>query len=609
MVRIDAGLLGDNPGIAGASDPFALLGNLPAVNTSSELKAELNVRGTHSGANLFEADGARIVNPMHMLGLYSTFNSSFYSGYEFAPSRHKATESNATSALFKAHSPSGPFDSVRGEATVGVIECHGAVHVPVFSSKGLLSVGARHTWLGLLFPDILTLGTSHLDYGFTDMNASYTHFIGASVVKGSVFANRDKLKVVNRHNGSKDGTFGWGNIAASLSWQKNAAEATLSYSRFENEFRLSEAGRELNLPSSVSEVNARGRFAAGHFDFAAEGIWRHTSGQKNVALEGADLSDRSLDAFEGSLAAGWTHTFESGIDIYAGIRATVYACCGFTKFAPMPRLDIGYALSSWLRLHIAAGRYMKFDRLVEESTTGLPADFHVNATRRHLPEDSWAGEIGVSGKIPVVRIDFSVEAYAKSLRHCGEFAGSVLDMLNPSYDPLGDLLDGRGYSCGISVALSRQFGRLRGRVGYNLGRSRLKFDRFGDDYFPSAHDRLHDLTATLMWNPWRRLTLGATFTHATGTPYTQAKYGYMIGENLICEYFPHNSSRLPAYNRLDLSATLRVGRHSLSLSVYNALANRNILFYYTSYSLTEGITRQESVMKAVIPSLSYTIAF
>lgn len=106
----------------------------------------------------------------------------------------------------------------------------------------------------------------------------------------------------------------------------------------------------------------------------------------------------------------------------------------------------------------------------------------------------------------------------------------------------------------------------------------------------------------------------AKFTHATGTHYTKAKYGYMIGENLICEYFPHNSSRLPSYNRLDLSANwifLRKGRcrHTLNVSVYNATAARNVLFVYTQYSVDKGIRNLESVMGSVIPSLSYAIEF
>ena len=162
--------------------------------------------------------------------------------------------------------------------------------------------------------------------------------------------------------------------------------------------------------------------------------------------------------------------------------------------------------------------------------------------------------------------------------------------------------------------LMRQFGKFRGRAGYNLGKARLKFDKLGNDYFPSAHDRLHDLNASLSYEPAMGLTFVASFTHATGLPYTRTKYGYMIGDNLICEYYPHNSSRLPAYNRLDVSAAYKFkkrGRteHAINISLYNALFNKNILFYYTTYTEDKGIQNRSSYLETVIPSITYTLTF
>ncbi|MDE5661745.1 MAG: TonB-dependent receptor, partial [Muribaculaceae bacterium] len=251
---------------------------------------------------------------------------------------------------------------------------------------------------------------------------------------------------------------------------------------------------------------------------------------------------------------------------------------------------------------------------IEESTGGLPADFWTCSTDAALPEDVHGVEAGVSGVIPLTAVRFSAEGYYRRMLHSLEFGGSILDLANPSFDPMGHVIDGSGYAAGFSLTLMRQVGSLRGRIGYNIGVSRLRFERYGSHYVPSAHDRLHDLNATLSWTVFRPLVVTAAFTYATGTPYTQARYGYMIGENLICEYFPHNSSRLPSYKRLDLSATWTIrhgGRfaHKINVSVYNAAACRNILFRYTTYTPSEGIVQRESVMDTVIPSLSYAFEF
>jgi hypothetical protein len=214
----------------------------------------------------------------------------------------------------------------------------------------------------------------------------------------------------------------------------------------------------------------------------------------------------------------------------------------------------------------------------------------------------------------VAGIDYSVEGYFKMLRHQIEYAGNLMLLVNQNYNPLDDVIAGHGYAAGLSVSLMRQWGRWRGRVGYAYGVARLRFAEYGDEMFPASSSRPHDLNASVSFDILRGLTLSAAFTHATGTPYTRARYGYMIGENLICDYFPHNSSRLPAYNRLDLSLNWVFSRsrgikQSLNLSVYNALASRNILFLYTSYSAEKGLEQRESVMKSVIPSLSYSIEF
>lgn len=50
-------------------------------------------------------------------------------------------------------------------------------------------------------------------------------------------------------------------------------------------------------------------------------------------------------------------------------------------------------------------------------------------------------------------------------------------------------------------------------------------------------------------------------------------------------------------------------KHSLNLSVYNALVTRNILFIYTDYSLDKGIRHRESVMKSIIPAVGYNFEF
>ena len=615
-INIDARYMTDHPSLLGSNDAIALLKTLPAVATPNDLQAALSVHGLPPAYTHYESDGVRLINPLHMLGLYSTFNPEVYTGYRFVTSGAGALTPSTGGPLLSAYTADAPADALHGAVSAGILESHAALAIPVIRDRLSLRVGARQSYLNLLFPDILRFGNSYLRYAFTDINAVADARLSAhDLLKISFFYSRDAMKVLISGNGDKDGDFGWGNIAGGVRWSHDSLSVGLAASRFSNFFTLQEGGATLNLPTLFSHLRADAGWRAGAFSFGADISRLHTSGQRNVAVSSTDrVPDPAMTGWEWNLAAEWQHSFFGRLHLAAGMRLAGYHTPGYHRIVPQPRISADLRLSRAATLFLSYGRYVKFDRLVEESTTGMPVNFFTLADAATPAEDTHSFSFGCRGTIPFGALDYSLEGYWQMLRHAGEYAGSLLNLASAGYSPLSDLLDGRGYACGLSAMLSRSIGAVRGTIGYTLGKSRLKFDRYGNHYFPAAHDRMHDLSATLMWQPLTPLTISGTFTYATGLPYTQAKYGYMIGENLICEYYPHNSSRLPAYRRLDLSAsytlTSRNGfRHTFNISIFNALASRNIIFRYTSYSLSEGIIQNESVMKVVIPSFTYTFRF
>ncbi len=611
-MQLDGSMLGELPTAFATPDPIAFVRTLPAVATTNDLQAAVAVRGSGPGDNYFTADGARVVNPMHMLGLFSAYNPAFFRSYSFTPGRISAVRPSAAAGVFEAESLAEPDSVLSGSVTAGLIESHGALAIPLRRGRTALAIGARRTYLDLLFPHLLTLGSSSLDYGFTDLNLSViSKLADDNRLRATVYANRDRMNAVNRKNGAKDGRFGWSNLAAAVTWQRGKVDSRLSFTRYENSFELSEGGRLLDLPSSLTAVSAMASMPLGHhWQIETDVTLRHSSGQHNRALTTA--AGRSRRAFEWSAGASYTLRHRSMI-LEAGLRAALYNCNGYTTIVPMPRVNVAWELPHGITPFAAYTRTASFERLIQESTGGLPADFTTCADGTVKPLDTHSFEAGVSGTIPGVRVSCMLEGYCKLMDNCGEFAGSLIDLTNGSYNPLSDYHTGHGYAAGLSVTLMRQFGRVRGRVSYNLGTSRVHIPAISAEWFATSYDRLHDLTASVTWEPLRGLTVSASFTHATGLPYTRAKYGYIVGDNLICEYFAHNSSRLPAYNRLDAGAayTLQHGRltHTFRASVYNALGSENVLFVYTSYSIADGISQRRSVMKTVIPTLSYTIQF
>lgn len=607
--------LTDTPSFMGSNDAIAVLRSMPSVATNNDLQATMHVKGCANGSNSYYIDGMRIVNPLHMLGFYSAFNPDFFDSYDFRAGYIPVTSQTTAGAIFEAHSEKNVLSKLMASAAVGLIESHIAAGTPLATPKISLAIGARMAYPSIIFPDLLEMGSSRLAYGFWDTNLTLTsQLTDRDLVRITAFADHDNMDVANHRQGTKDGYFRWSNIAAGVSWTHEDNEMHVYWSQYRNKLFLNQGGRELNLPSGLDQITATFIRPMGKgWNIECDANWRQTMGQHNDALSIRNgVGPRT--AVEANVGALWHHQFGFRFSIDAGIRISYYHTAGYNYASLQPRLFAKYKLGAHHHVSFSYQRQNRFDRLIETSAGGLPSDFWTMASKGLPPEDVHSFEIGGGGQLPWIGGTFRIDLYAKRQLHATDYAGSVMDLLSPSFDGMAQIVDTQGWSCGLSVSLMRQFGRVRGRLGYNLGLTTLCSDRFGTNHYPASYDRTHDLNATLTWQPLSWLQVSASYVHATGLPYTRAKYGYMIGENLICEYFPHNSSRLPNYNRLDLLASWHhTNSHGLrqlvTLSVYNVLGNRNVLFQYQTYSISEGITNKFSVMDMVIPSITYSISF
>lgn len=612
--RIDGSVLispsagAETPSFMAGGDPLGAMRSLPTVATTADLRAAMNIEGGGTGDNLFTTDGVRVVNPLHLLGFYSTFNPAHYSSIEFRASRHPATAPNLTSGYIGGRTATDTVFS--GSATIGIIESHASLRMPINRHLSI-AAAARQTYIDQVFPSLLKLDNDRLTYGFTDLNLNVDATLGQNLLSASFFTNRDRMTLRSDLNGAKDGRFGWRNFAAGINWSYRNLTADIATSRYSNRFSLREGGRDISLPSSLLQLTARFAATVGSWEFETDANRRLTTGQPRRTS--ATAARHPSESFDINAAASFSAQSTDRLSLRPGLRLSLYTAGGYTTFIPQPRLDLRFATAAYSNLFLAAERLARFDRLVEESTAGLPTDFWTLASPTLKPTDVIALHAGFESYLTALNISYSASIYGKLIRHAAEFGGSIVDLAADNYNPLDNMLTGNGYAIGLNILLSRRFGKVGGNIAYNLGRARNKLNP-EDGNSPAAHDRTHDLNLSLSWYPLQQLTISAAFVYATGTPYTRERFGYMIGENLICEYFPHNSSRLPDYRRLDLSATLKIASirrisHQLQISVYNALGFSNTLFRFTHYSVDAGIEPRESVMKMIIPSVAYTINF
>lgn len=609
---ISKSLSKEMPRFLGSPDPLRLLQTMPAVATGNDLGGGISVAGCDDSHNLYSIDGMEVTNPVHMFGLFSTFNFEHFDRAEMRMACRPAGSANHLGASIEAFSPAAPDTVVHGGASAGLVLSDASIAIPVVRDVSSLALSARRSMLDIFLPDILRLDHAGIKYHFADFNATYVHMLPRNLrLRSNFFFSSDKMRMTDALYDAA-GSFGWRNVDGAVAVSNGFADHLLAVSHSDNRFGLNQGTASLALPSNLTKLNYDGIFRFGKLEAGAEAVARRVKRQtsgNNYNGHGPHDSDLGIET---SLSADYELNCRGTI-INGGLRATVFHNNSHTKFFPQPRIKASRTFPNNLTVAVSYGLYAQFSHLVKESGSGLPTDFRINASSRFPAETSRAADFHVSGRLFGGEAAFSVDGYYKSLHNIVEFDGGVLNMINSGYDVLDDLMRGRGRAYGIAVSIIRDIGNLRGWVAYNLGKSESSFSRFGRKWFPSDHDRLHDLKATAMWRINKAWNVSASFVHATGTPYTKASFGYVVGENFICEYFPHNSSRLPSYNRLDISADFRFGScrlpQSVNVSVFNALFNKNVLFTYVTYSPKNGLTHRNTGLKSAIPAITYSISF
>ncbi|MDX1390209.1 MAG: hypothetical protein R3344_13540, partial [Acidobacteriota bacterium] len=177
--------------------------------------------------------------------------------------------------------------------------------------------------------------------------------------------------------------------------------------------------------------------------------------------------------------------------------------------------------------------------------------------------------------------------------------------------------EGRGY--GLELFVRKNRGRLQGWASYTFARAQQKTPGLGEgdpginggDWYPAPYDRTHDLSFTGVYQLGDTWSLGGNFVYASGLPTTYPVSRYEFGGLIIGEFGPRNAERLPAYHRLDVSATKRFGRNELRFgffNVYNRFNAQAIAFRQsldTPY-VTEAV---ETSVFGIVPSISYTFIF
>jgi hypothetical protein len=214
-------------------------------------------------------------------------------------------------------------------------------------------------------------------------------------------------------------------------------------------------------------------------------------------------------------------------------------------------------------------------------------------------------------------LNFSVEAYYKIIDNQIDFKEQANVILNPYLE--GEVRAGDAWSYGLEFMLKQTKGNLTGWLSYTWSRTYREIPgiNMGNPYV-SNFDKPHDLSIVLSYDISPRINIGASWVYMTGKPITLPIQRYEYMGQIVPVFGEKNSTRLPDYHRLDISATIltslrkdRKWKGSWNISVFNAYNKKNPYSYFFRQN-EDNPYQQDPYMVylfGIVPAITYNFKF
>jgi hypothetical protein len=609
--RLDARTIKAVPSLAEA-DAFRAIQTLPSVAAASDYSTALYLRGGTPDQALVTVDGVTLFNPYHLGGLFSAIDPDAIATVDVIPGALPARAGDRLSGAVHLHTRDGGSDRWRSTGAVSLISSRVGVDGPLPGGAGTMLLSVRRTYLDLASRAARAVGLldDHFPYAFTDAHLKVSgRNTGSGQWSISGYLNDEGFNTPDdwtEGNDDEDLNWAWGTVALSGRYRRAIGgrwllDGRAAASRFSGELTVGvDENRERPLFSSMSNVMAAleairysqsHRWSAGvelnTYRFAHD-VFRGSEGDLARLLPHIDRVDVTRTAAV-HLSDEWRAS--DRLSGRAGVRVLAVQNGGAVV---LPRLGARYGVTPGLALTAGAGRYAQTLRSLRDEESLFTSIFAFDllvaapAGRPSTSEDATLGVEWASG-----RSTLRADLYARRLHG--------LTIAPPEGDPMdtpllvaSDSLTGSGSARGVELYGTHRVGRSTFTLAYTF--SDVSRTAHGETFTPRFH-RPHSLDASVVAPLGRRGQVSARFQWASGQPFTPAvsqtprlEYeptsGVWVPAGVITIYGEHNSARLPAYRRLDLSikrsySPRRFGRGSTItpyFQVINALANRNVLF-------------------------------
>ena len=642
---------------------------MPGVSASNEGSSGMYVRGGTPDQNLIVFDGFTVYHVDHLYGFYSAFNSNAIKDVQLYKGGFESKFGGRLSSVTEITGKDGNNRKISAGAEISLLSFNACVEVPI-GDKITSLFAYRRSYQGYLYKKISeqnssstvssqpTFGgrTAQANSYFYDINGKVTiKPTDKDIIALSFLSGTDYLDNSPKFGMPKGGFPGgdsemtikmdnsdyteYGNIGGSGRWarkwnEKLTSNILLGYSNFYST-------RDQRRSVTFSGENGKGNLTNGILennnlkDFSIKNDWKYSFNDKNIMEFGVFgtyydiaynysqndsitvLEKKNRSVLGGLYFQNKISFADNNITVTPGLRVNYYSETGKLYFEP--RLSASYKFSSKLNMNLATGYFYQFaNRVVREDVMSGNKDFWILSDGKDIPVSSSVHfNVGLNYDLPDYL--FSVEAYYKLNKKVTEYTTRFNSKPNTDTQVSEQFFNGNGYATGVEFLAQKKAGNFNGWLSYTIGEAKNRFLSQSGKYFYADQDVTHEFKVVGIYK-MGNFDFSASWIYASGRPYTVplGAYSLELLDGTTSDYFSvsdKNTFRLPAYHRMDISASFRFNmfggsgqQNSISFSIFN-LYNRNNISYKQFQIVDHTILESGISYLGITPNLSLTIKF
>lgn len=637
------------PALLGERDILKTLQLLPGVKSAGDGNSGFYVRGGSADQNLVLLDDAPVYNASHFMGFFSVFNADAIKEVALYKGSMPAQYGGRLSSVLDIITNDGDNQSWKVNGGIGLISTRLSVEGPIIKDKSSLLISGRRTYVDMFLKLSKDSTINSNKMNFYDLNAKFSWSLGKKdKISITAYSGHDLLSLSGLFN------IAWGNRLGAAHWNhlfnnKLTARTSVSYSDY-------------NYTAGVMQTNYNVSISSRIKDMSGKTEWEFAPDNRNKIYIGAVSSFRSMlpgqvaslqKSSPGNNSQPQRQSLENALyvnnewkpgdkwQVSYGARLTAFSILGGhgnfyqvdkdghvtdtmrysarevvkTYINAEPRLSAGFQLTPTSSVKVSYSRTVQNLHLIASTTASSPTDRWVASTNLIRPEIADQVSAGYYRNFAGNAWQLTTEVYYKSMQNQIDYRNGEDVLDNQALE--SKLLYGKGRAYGIETLFKKKKGKLTGWVGYTLSKTERKIDGINNNqWYNARQDRTHEVSVVGNYELGPRWSLSATWVFYTGNAVTLPAGKYTINNRVVYYYTARNGYRMPAYHRLDISASAHVIRKKklkadLTLGMYNAYGRENAyaLFFRQSKTApgkTDAI--QVSLFKYV-PSISCDFKF